>query len=71
MVEPLSVLAAIKVCSSAVKQVKNLVEQGAEIHQCAQHIGKFFAAKQDIEKPKHKPKIRQYGKSITTRVRTS
>ncbi len=50
MVEPLSVLAAIKVCSSAVKQVKNLVEQGAEIHQCAQHIGKFFAAKQDIEK---------------------
>ena len=52
MVEPLSVIAAIKVCSSAVKQVKNLVEQGAEIHQCAQHIGKFFAAKQDIEKAK-------------------
>ena len=52
MVEPLSFLSAIKVCSSAVKQVKNLVEQGAEIHQCAQHIGKFFAAKQDIEKAK-------------------
>lgn len=52
MIEPLSVIAAIKVCSTAVKQVKNLCEQGAELHQCSKQIASFFGAKQDIEKAK-------------------
>ncbi|WP_278369054.1 hypothetical protein [Pseudoalteromonas lipolytica] len=48
--EPLTIIAAAKLCANSVKQIKNLCDQGAELHQMGKQLSDFFSAKQDIEK---------------------